>query len=175
MKRFKLACALYAPILVMALWVGGLLYDSKYGTTIDFKVSGYDPRDLLAGHFLRYSIDYGSDNVPCTSGGVRETCTCIGLTQVEQPGVSQWSGACGELPSTCQTWLRGTCRYGNFEAGIERYYISEVMAKDLQNIERFGEIPENSTIRVQVSRNGSGIVTGFFVKGVPLQEFIKQQ
>lgn len=38
-------------------------YDKDSGTEITVRISGYDPRDLLSGHYIRYTIDWNKTDL----------------------------------------------------------------------------------------------------------------
>jgi uncharacterized membrane-anchored protein len=40
-----------------------LWYDKDSGTEITVRILGYDPRDLLSGHYIRYRIDWDNTDI----------------------------------------------------------------------------------------------------------------
>jgi uncharacterized membrane-anchored protein len=160
MKRF----ALFAIIWGMAGMAGTTYtnwYDSSHGTEVKFRVQGYDPRDLLAGHYLTYRVDYGS-RITCGQFSndldYINTQHCLCLT-VDNAGVATAAtGAtesCAAIKESCSLWLKGQCQYNdNFQAQIERFYIPEGNRAD--NI----TTSENAQITVRISKSGRGMVTG---------------
>jgi uncharacterized membrane-anchored protein len=49
---------LLVPVICLFIWNCFLWYDKESGTEITVRISGYDPRDLLSGHYIRYTIDW---------------------------------------------------------------------------------------------------------------------
>ena len=58
MKNKFLLILLLIPVLCLFVWNCLLWYDKDSGTEITVTISGYDPRDLLSGHYIRYRIDW---------------------------------------------------------------------------------------------------------------------
>jgi len=58
LKNKFLLILLLIPVLCLFVWNCLLWYDKDSGTEITVTISGYDPRDLLSGHYIRYRIDW---------------------------------------------------------------------------------------------------------------------
>lgn len=69
MKRPLFALALALPVVVLGLMIG--LHQQALSTATDWRIpiSGYDPRDPLRGHYLRFAYDWQvqGDAALCTS------------------------------------------------------------------------------------------------------------
>ena len=63
MKSKLLAGILLTPFFILILWVAFLCYQRHSGMEITVAVRGYDPRDLLSGHYISYQIDW--DKTDC--------------------------------------------------------------------------------------------------------------
>lgn len=63
MKNKLLAMVLAIPFICLLGWVGILSYQCVSGQEIKVSVMGYDPRDLLSGHYIQYQIDW--DKTDC--------------------------------------------------------------------------------------------------------------
>ena len=46
------------PLIVLVLWTAHLAYRRDTGREVKVAVQGYDPRDLLSGHYIQYQIDW---------------------------------------------------------------------------------------------------------------------
>lgn len=163
--------AVALPLAVLLAWETRLEWLIRSGTEVRLAVNGFDPRDLLAGHYLTYAVDFGPENLcPQSFSGTdegQETCVC--LSENATTGVYQatWSGACDESPAQCGPFVKGTCLYGMFASDINRFYFPESFQSSL------AIVPEKSTIRVVLTSEGRGIVTGFAVDGVDVLEYAK--
>lgn len=64
-KNKKLFAALVFPIAVLAVWTGWLQYNQRAVIRrVTVSVSGYDPRDLLSGHYVNLQPDW--KNTDCS-------------------------------------------------------------------------------------------------------------
>ena len=52
------------PFAVLAVWTLCLTYQRNTGREVKVAVEGYDPRDLLSGHYIQYQIDW--EKTDCT-------------------------------------------------------------------------------------------------------------
>ena len=58
MKKYLFLGMLVLPLLILASWAGWLAIQRESGREVKVVISGYDPRDLLSGHYLAYTIDW---------------------------------------------------------------------------------------------------------------------
>jgi uncharacterized membrane-anchored protein len=146
-----LVMALLFPILALAALTAYREYVFSYGDEVTLPISGYDPRDLLAGHYLTYRIDYGIDGI-CSPPSAQQTTGFVCL----EPKVFSYSA-----PKSCSKLIRGVCNYGRFEAGIERYYVPENQAKRLEEQIR----AKTASIVLSVTHHGEAQVKDLLVNG----------
>jgi len=162
--------AISVPIIAICIWIATYALVSHSGETVRLRITGYDPRDLLAGHYLRYRVDFGA-TVACQATGDSDAagdwCLCLDQWDGKYAQLS-WQGSCDVRPD-CRQFLRGTCNSSRFEAGIERFYFSEEHQKLLR------VVPPESSIIVALSPNGKGVVKNLLVKDEPLAEWILKQ
>lgn len=164
-KLLKLkVIAIVLPVLVISAWIGSYVYRANIGAEIELPVYGYDPRDLLAGHYLQYRVEYGGQ-LECQ--GHTERCVC--LHKVGAHFAAQASLDCNAAFDSCEHVLRGKCVGSQFIAGIERYYFPEQFTKELRTV------PDDATIKLRLSKDGKGVVTGFYITGKPLTDWLKEQ
>jgi hypothetical protein len=159
------------PIAVLGAWLAQLNWRESSGTHVRLAVRGFDPRDVLAGHYLTYTVDYGPAG-DCPREGatdVPKTCMCLSQNPTTQLHEATWAGPCDVRPLECPLYLEGECRYERFTADIERFYFPETFRSEL------AIVPEKSTIDVVVQSNGQALVTGFAVDGVDLLDYAKSR
>lgn len=58
MKNKFILTLLLLPVICLFVWNCFLWYDKDSGNEIRATITGYDPRDLLSGHYIRYRIDW---------------------------------------------------------------------------------------------------------------------
>lgn len=51
------------PLVCLMTWTAYLTYQRDSGREVKVAVQGYDPRDLLSGHYIQYQIDW--DKTDC--------------------------------------------------------------------------------------------------------------
>lgn len=174
--------ALIAVLWLIAGMMGWILLEhrsSKEGTLVQLAIEGYDPRDLLSGHYVTYRVNYGTQD-PCSQNNSTNLnyaqqnlsrCLCLHINNTT--GLAEFASErlCdASNVIDCDLWIRGSCNYSaRFEAGIERYYIPEEYAPFLATI------PENSRILVRVNSSGNARVQDLTVNGLGLAEYVSQK
>ena len=142
--------ALLIPLLALLTLAGYHHYLLRSGVEVILPISGYDPRDLLAGHYLTYRIDYGIEAICSDRPGRYPGYICL-----EPQGFYA-----DNPPAECARLISGQCRHGQFDAGIERYFIPEAEAEALDQEIRTG----NAKIRLSVNANGQTRVKGLILE-----------
>ncbi len=172
------AIALMLPIVVMALFTAGNIYNQQAGQLWRIPVTGYDPRDLLRGHYLTYRYDWNwrEDKRSCVHG---ECVLCLSPSN----GHANPFVTFAERGNTvqCTSYIEGRV-YGNdhFEIGskhgygLRRYYIPEEHARTLDKMLRRNNGEHNFEISLRVNSTGKAFIEGMYINNQPLEEWIKQ-
>ena len=58
MNKKIIIIVLITPFVLLMLWTGSLFASKNSGVDIKLPIMGYDPRDLLSGHYIQYQIDW---------------------------------------------------------------------------------------------------------------------
>ncbi|MDI7215405.1 GDYXXLXY domain-containing protein [Leptospira santarosai] len=169
MRTFKnfLSIALFCPIVFFASEIVYLEFIKNSGQELILPVSGYDPRDLLSGHYLRYNIEYQSYSLCQAADGTKQQlrpsskdeahCVCYSHPGKIEEGNGTFAENCNEEKlqdrKNCKLYLRGTCQYGRFRIGNERFYVNETKALEYET--RLRE--EKVHIRLKVDSGGKAI------------------
>lgn len=127
---------------------------TTFGQKFVFEIEGYDPRDLLSGHYLTYRVKYKSTD-SCSENPNNTNNVCVCLNDSNNKFVNECDKK--EL-ANCKAFLKGRCDNGQFTANIERYYIPEGKSYELDQKVRAGK----GKIRVAVNKVGTGIVEDLF-------------
>ncbi|MBP5404229.1 MAG: GDYXXLXY domain-containing protein [Elusimicrobiaceae bacterium] len=69
MKNKLLALSFAIPFLCLLAWTLHLTWQRSHGLEITVPVTGYDPRDLLSGHYIQYEIDWAQADCTQFPGG----------------------------------------------------------------------------------------------------------
>jgi uncharacterized membrane-anchored protein len=185
MKRVPTLVLVAAPLVVMGGWIFLLSLALARGTQVTLPIRGYDPRDLLRGHYLQYTVDYGLQSnikgLPAysemVSRAASDFCVCLHRDS-SGLAVGTWVGPCKERDAAgCPLFIRGEIiprweagenqENWSLKAGIERFYIPDRYQQELSTI------PEGAKIQVQVTKDGRAFVTEMTVEGKPLLEHIR--
>lgn len=64
MQKYKIVACLLFPLVVLGCWVVFLSAKVLFMPEVKVQISGYDPRDLLSGHYIAYTINW--DKTDCS-------------------------------------------------------------------------------------------------------------
>lgn len=152
MKNKKIfLLTLLLPIVALLFLTVFKAYSLQSGMKFILPISGYDPVDPISGHFVTYRIEYGAGVCEIHNRKAREGCICLFQKDADHiyiPGCSV------DSLRDCDAFIRGKCRNGRFEAGIEKYFIPEENAETIDKTVRKGK----SKIRISVKKDGSALV-----------------
>jgi len=162
MKRT--AFAVLVPILVLSGWTLSLGFNRMSGLQLRVRVEGYDPRDLLAGHFTTFALSVDS-TLACGGSAEEGRCLCFGREVGTVFNVPYWGGACEDRPVSCRAFLRGTCPFGRFVTGRERYSIPERLSPVLLRA------PPDASVLLSVDEDGGSLVQGMMVGDESLEAY----
>ncbi len=159
-QRWLLALALLLPIMALAASVWMKQTQRENGQQITLPISGFDPRDLLSGHYLTYRVDYG---VGACSTPNHPATVCLRPTPFLEESASLSTNA-------CQLYLRGQCDNTNqFHADIERFYIPEAYASVLDAKVRNNQ----GSLVISVDNQGNAAVRDLLIDGQPWKQAVE--
>jgi uncharacterized membrane-anchored protein len=150
-KKFLLFALLFPIVILVGVGVQKHI-TVMYGEEAILPISGYDPRSLLSGHYLIYSIDYGVE---------RGTLCTLKSTNYNMYICLDNKAATLEQPTACKKVIKGTCAYDHFVSGLERFYIPEDKANYLDDRVR----NKAASIVVSVNPTGHSAVKDLLIDG----------
>ena len=161
--RLRLFAALLFPMIVLAgnAWMNH--QQRSAGEAFTLPIHGFDPRDLLSGHYLYYRIDYGiNESNGCPASDIA-ALLCLSPERRIYPE--------DELPASCKLFLQGDCDASAvFSAGLERYYIPEEHTRTLED-----KVRENKgELVLSIDRRGNAAIRELLIEGKPWKEWIEQ-
>ena len=65
----KTKALLFIPVFILLGWVFVIQFDISSGVKMDLPIRGYDPRDILAGHYLSVEVDFDAFAQECKVEG----------------------------------------------------------------------------------------------------------
>ena len=159
MNRSKtvLISALLFPIIALGILTGYKHYKVTVGMEVILPIEGYDPRDLLSGHYLTYRVNYGTKYIceQSRKANYSEAYVCL------DPKYFSY-----HKPQTCNLVIKGTCKGSRFRAGIERFYIPEDQAKKLDKDVR----SKKGSIVLSVTPDGHAQIKDLLIDDKPWNE-----
>jgi uncharacterized membrane-anchored protein len=162
-KRNKII-ALLIPIFIIVGSIGKSEYQLATGETWKFKISGYDPRDLLRGHYVMYQVefDWGEGEKDCADK--KDCCLCLTRKKdsLDLAKVSKMS--CSIAADRCDGLMRE-----EYIQELRKYFIPEDKGKVLEKAIR----EKNGEILVTINDDGHPVVRDLLVDGITWLKAIK--
>lgn len=149
-RRLIDALALLLPLAGLgAVWVQTEL-QSRQGTEWDVPVQGYDPRDILRGHYVQFQYDWPGPDAE--QGRAWDTLCLEGTPPNLVRAVPDYdSGLSGEPPK-CQYYVGGGQRGRSVEGYGGRLYAPKDAALDMQT--KLADPRLQGMIRVRLRPDG---------------------
>lgn len=70
LKKYGYAVLVFLPVMIMLAWVGTIETECNMGREVVVRLQGYDPRDLLSGHYISYQINWDETDCEQFENGV---------------------------------------------------------------------------------------------------------
>lgn len=178
----KLPLLKSAALLVPVLVLGGIsvlhAWNQRNGLLWQVPITGYDPRDLLSGHYLQFSYDWNLLDTGQTEFCQEEACGLCAENPAElNPLVTLQPLA---VAQQCPGYIAGTVNsYGEFQINgnvelLDRYYIPEAEATRLDTLLR--EQPDGAmqfVMHLRVNEAGTAFIDTLYLEGMPLEEWLR--
>ena len=151
-SKKSILIVLIVPIIALLTLAIYKKYVFLTGQQITLPITGYDPRDLLSGYYLIYTVEYDIEQI-CHDQKYREDK--IAYICLKPRSFSYIK------PYNCDLFIKGVCNKRIFKAGIERYYIPKKHAKRLEKLVR----SHKASIVLSVPKNGDAQVKDLLING----------
>lgn len=157
--------AVLLPLLAIALLIARAELVMQSGVEWAVRIEGYDPRDLLAGNYLRYRIDWGLQESRCSGAGC---CYCLWgegrRDAAAPPPVPAASLLRCEDRAPCESWFPVEA-----SAGLEKFFIPEDKGPALEQAIR----AHKATLLLRVTSRGRVGIADLLLDGKPWREVAK--
>jgi uncharacterized membrane-anchored protein len=170
---------LVLPILVLTGMALKSATSQQVGQQIwQVKIAGYDPRDLLYGHYLRFQYDWNMEGnrsvIP--SGYKGNVCMCLNSSDTGYKNPTAYPVQCEvTTPNMCESSIKvykHGVRYSlNRNEAQERYFIPEENAYEIDMLFRRGEA--DFYVEFMAHEDHSVSVRDLYVDGMPLRDYLK--
>ena len=165
MKNTRLIISLAIPILAILLSIGKSEYQVRSGEEWKFEIGGYDPRDLLKGHYLTYRILFDRDEKEKKScdknDGILDCCLCL---QRETSKVKTMR--CETAAKLCDGMINE-----KFLPRLRKFYIPENRGKSLENLVR----SRKAEILLSIHPSGDPNVKELLIDGEPWKQAVQKE
>jgi len=128
MRKKTFLCLIF-PVMCLGLLVGWKIFTRSQAKVFRFPIEGYDPRDLLSGHYLRFQVKYPMSE-DCGKSSFSPHALCL------EPDI-RIIDAKAEYKD-CMHFIEGYCSANRFYSSskVDRFYIPEEHAIDLEALIR---------------------------------------
>jgi len=166
MNNKKLFIIVMIPFILLSLLIARAEYHLSTGTQWDFAVTGYDPRDLLRGHYLRFKLSYDWQKIHNECSGTKGCSYCLTDIGKQVPKVQ-----ITDTPVAKQ--CDGFMQYDDLEEPLDRFYIPETQARLAEDLLR--QAGQNSTayLRLSINKKGTPHIVDLFIDGQSLNQLLK--
>jgi len=159
--------ALVLPFVVLCLLIVRAEYNAQSGEEWNFELRGYDPRDLLRGHYMQFSLlyDWQADENECTSGS--DCCLC--LTKNETPFPKVHKTVCTIAKTQCDGYI-----LPEKQNVLNRYYIPEASAQRAESLLRQAWVDHQAYMKVSIN-NGEPVILDLIINEQSINHILKQE
>lgn len=111
-------------VLFFVGWIAREEHVRRTGAEVKLPIEGYDPRDLLRGHYVQFRLvaEREAEGERARQGATR---FCLEERQ------GRWHVKPEAEPSSCRYSIEGSNRSGKVRFGIERFYVDERRAREV--------------------------------------------
>lgn len=160
--------ALALPIVALAALIGEQELRFANAQTINVPVRGYDPRDLLRGHYITGQPDWDWETTPPSTGSGGLCILPVAAARPKVRFLDNWQA--GDRRPDCRLVIAGRVASSAFvptalDSGTRgiRLYVSETRAPELEELMR--KHPGALTVDLAVRADGSAAITALRVDG----------
>jgi uncharacterized membrane-anchored protein len=167
-RRFT-ALAVVLPLVAIGLGIVRAELFRERARDFVFEIAGYDPRDLLRGHYLQFRlrVEPISEREPCDDAA-SDCCLCLTRTEPDAVPYAERS-SCATARASCDGALR--TRYLNTP---QRYYVPEQDAAELERRLLEAMQHRNAHAVLAIDASGDAQVRELRVDGRPLTSGSRQ-
>jgi hypothetical protein len=153
------------PLLVLMLGIVRAEHQLAHSRRWSFEITGYDPRDLLRGHYLNYrlKLDEGPALERCDDNSGGRCCLCLRTSGSAQPPKVR-RASCALATQRCDGVLQT-----RYLAQLQRYYIPERSADALTRRLQKAASERRALLVLAIDPTGHPTVDALLVDGQPIE------
>ncbi len=166
MTRKILLAIVLIPFITLCLLIARAELHINQSKIWHFEVQGYDPRDLLRGHYLRFTLNYDIEHSTNQCSG---TNCCLCLTDVGNKVPKVTKKTCVSAKNQCDGYIND-----KLARKLNRYYIGEQQAKQAEKILREARSNNSALLSLAINAKGEPQITDMIIDGQSLTARLKQ-
>ncbi|MGZ9109006.1 MAG: GDYXXLXY domain-containing protein [Micavibrio sp.] len=169
------ALALALMIVLPSLLMAKAMYDRANGTIWQISIEGYDPRDLLRGHYLNFTYDWNFKDdaaAECPYDG-QSCCLCLNEAAAGSnvDPVATLVGCQSPEARQCTSKIIGKKGWNGIVSGNHPYFVPQEHALALETLLREGK--NDFKMEIAVPRSGGpAIIRKLYIDQKPLEAFL---
>ena len=167
MKNKKVLISVAMPFVVLCLLIVRAEYHIRSGEQWSFDLQGYDPRDLLRGHYLRLNVSYDMESGKNSCTPAEECCLCLTKTEARVPKV--YEASCSVAKTQCDGFM-----LSSHQNTLRRYYVPEADARRAEKILADASAERTAFLNVSINGKGEPAITDLIIGDQSLNDLLKQ-
>tara|TARA_B110000116_G_scaffold221935_1_gene200609 strand:+ start:701 stop:1213 length:513 start_codon:yes stop_codon:yes gene_type:complete len=164
----KILTAVSIPFILICLLIARAEYHLSSAEQWSIKITGYDPVDLLRGHYLRFNLAYDWAESVHECDSVVACCLCLTSTGNNIPKVNKMS--CDVAKNQCDAFIAP-----EYENSLNRFYIAETDGKRAGDLLREAQINETAFISLAINNKGVPMIRDLLISDRPIDNILREK
>lgn len=139
---------------------------------VKVKITGYDPRDLLYGHYMNFQYDWNWDKATDNNCRGDDCCLCVEAKEINPQVYVQQCAAAKAVP-TCAHIIKGQS-YGvsDFYGPPTQFFVDETKALPLETFFRKHSGKKEFLLGLSLPPSGKARIGQLYIEGKPYLEYM---
>lgn len=165
---FSIALAIIVPLL-MAVQSN---HEMASNPVIKVKITGYDPRDLLYGHYMNFQYDWNWDKTAENNCNGEDCCLCVEAKETN-PKVNVQQCSVAKTSPTCAHIVKGSSYSGtNFYGPSTQFFVDETKALPLEAFFRKHSGKKEFLLGLSLPPSGKARIDKLYIEGKTYLEYM---
>lgn len=171
-KSFCAVLAIALAILAPLMMAIHSYRDVTSNPVIKVKITAYDPRDLLYGHYLLFQYDWNWDKKSSTECNSNKCCLCVEAKEAD-PKVSAMQCSDAKVNPTCAHIIKGqSWGQNSFSGPPTQYFVDETKALPLESFFRKESGKKDFHLGLSLPSSGKARIEKLYIDGQPYLEYM---
>lgn len=165
MSRNAAIIAVVLPLLAVGLGIVRAELQLSRSQEFLFEIEGFDPRDLLRGHYLQFRLRLPDipERERCVEDGSEPCCLCLMREQGANEPVAATRSTCDTARASCDGAL-----LTDYAKSPQRFYVPEARARELEARLQAGMATGRAQALIAIDADGHAVVRELRVDGVSI-------